>query len=96
MRFDLTVTYDDGTTAQVSAGQREMARWEAEDFGCSSLSAMDVKPMTFMQYLAWSALKRAGEVKVPFAKWADTVEEVSDEEDTTPPDPTSPGQSAEG
>ena len=41
---DLTVTYDEGEPVHVGAGQREMAEFEAQSFGCSSLTALDVKP----------------------------------------------------
>jgi hypothetical protein len=105
VRFDLTVTYDDGTEAKVTAGQREMAAFEAEPFGCGSIQALDAKPMTFMRYLAWSALRRnhygqgmAGSEKFPaFEKWSKDVEEVSDgEEAPAEPDPTRRDPPAEG
>lgn len=92
--FALTVTYDDGTADKVTAGQREMARWEAEPFGCASLTAMDAKPITFMRYLAWAALSRKPGATLPaFAKWSEGVDEVSDAEaDAAATDPTSPGR----
>jgi hypothetical protein len=110
-RFKMSVLYDDGTSAVVGAGQREMAAWEAEPFGCASFAAMDVKPVTFLRYLAWASLRRAaagfcdGGGKFPtFEKWSATVDEVSDyqeeeEEDAAAAEaagPTRPDQPAEG
>lgn len=92
----LAVTYDDGTVQEIPYGQREMAEWEAQPFGCSALDAPNVKPVTYFRFLAWSALRRAQEIKpVTFEKWAAGVDEVralGEPEDR--PDPTSPGQPA--
>ncbi|HVQ96135.1 MAG TPA: hypothetical protein VMU51_34260 [Mycobacteriales bacterium] len=100
LRFDLVVDYEDGDPVEVTAGQREMAQWEAEAFGCSASLAMDQKAMTFMRYLAWAALRRRHyPEKFPtFGKWSETVLTVApkdDEEDEQAPDPTRPDPSSE-
>lgn len=94
MKFDLNVTYDDGSHTTVTAGQREMAAWEAEPFGCSSAAAMDTKPMMFLRYLAWAALRRTTAGVAPYAKWQAGVDEVEapDDLESTTPDPTNPDQ----
>lgn len=95
MKVGLSVTYEDGTTVEVSAGQREMADWEGQPFGCATTDAMDRKPMMFLRYLAWAALKRRGE-KRSYAVWSDAVETVADAEPDEAPntDPTRKGRRA--
>jgi hypothetical protein len=95
MKFEVTVRYDDGTEEKVTAGQRDCAAWEAEPFGCSSVGAMDQKPMMFLRYLAWSALRRSRPGVPPYAKWqagVDEVEPPDDDEQGVTPDPTNPDQ----
>jgi hypothetical protein len=90
MKLDLTVTYEDGTTTEVQAGQREMAEFEQQPFGCASTDAMDVKPMLFVRFIAWSALRRRGERR-SFSVWSDTVDDVEPGDDMeVAPDPTDP------
>ena len=98
MRFELTVTYDDGTVQKVVAGQREMAAFEAEPFGCSSAAAMDLRPMTFLRYIAWAALRRTTAGVPAYPKWSAGVDEVAapDVDEVPAPDPTNPGPPGEG
>lgn len=96
MKLDLTITYDDGSTLAVTPGQREMADWEAQPFGCSSLDAFNLKPVTYFRYLAWAFLKRTDGLKTPFPRWSEGVEDVQftagAEEPDGRPDPTSPSR----
>ena len=90
MALDLTITYEDGTTRDVRAGQREMSDWEAQPFGCSSLEAFNVKPVTYFRYLAWAVLKRTDGLKTAWPRWSEGVDEVklSGDEPDDRPDPT--------
>jgi len=94
----LEVQYDDGRTEEVTAGQREMAAWEREPFGCGTLVASEKSPVLFFRYLAYAALRRQRKLQVingmppSFDVWAadvESVEPVSDDE----PDPTNQDQS---
>lgn len=95
---DLTVTYDGGTTDGVTAGQREMAEFETQPFGCSSLEALQSRPVVYLRFIAWAALKRQDRLPkkgMPYTAWSETVEQVSfaDREETQEaPDPTPRGQ----
>lgn len=94
MRLNLTVKYDDGRTADVTPGQREMADWEGQPFGCSSLDAFHLKPVSYFRYIAWAFLKRTGGLRESFAKWSEAVDSVEftegKEEPDGRPDPTNP------
>lgn len=88
-RITLEIEYTDGRTQTARAGQREMAAWEREPFGCASTTAFDTKPTAFSLYLAFAALKRANELgpQAPsFEDWLDTVEgvELAGAEDVGP------------
>lgn len=103
MKFELTVLYEDGTEATALAGQREMAAWEREKFGCSSAVAVEEKPILFFRYLAYAALKRTRQLPdspvkgagLSFDGWSDLVEEVEPVEDDEAPDPTPEDQPQE-
>jgi len=99
MSFTLDVEYDDGTQTQVVAGQREMADWEGQPFGCATTDAMALKPMAFLRFLAWSVLRRQGERR-SYSVWSDNVVSVfpvddGDDESEAAPVPTGAGQSDE-
>lgn len=94
---DLTVTYDNGKAEDVTAGQRELAEFELQPFGCSSLEALHTRPVVFVRYLAWAALKRQDRLPkkgMPYSAWGELVETVAfaDTESAETPDPTKPGQ----
>lgn len=94
MRFDLTVTYDDGTTETVKAGQRELACWEREPFGGPSTD-LETKPVLIFRYLAYAALRRTWRLEhidgkpASFEDWDDLVDSVDMEgDDDADADPT--------
>jgi hypothetical protein len=97
-RFELVVRYDDGTDAEVVAGQRECAAWERAPFGCSTMAAMDKAPVLFVRYLAFAALKRLRRLppnddnrQPTFDQWDATVSDVEDVgADDDDADPTTP------
>lgn len=104
LRFDLVVTYEDGTQQTVSAGQRECAAWERQPFGCGTSAAAEKSPMLFVRYLAFSSLWRLRMLPrnddnktVGFEEWdrmVDSVEDVSPDDDESP-DPTKQSQPQE-
>lgn len=94
---DLTVTYDNGKAEDVTAGQREMAEFELQPFGCSSLEALHTRPVVYLRFIAWAALKRQDRLPkkgMPYSAWGELVESVRfvDADSAEAPDPTQPGQ----
>jgi anti-sigma factor RsiW len=90
LRMELTVTYLDGRPPQtVTAGQREMAAWEREPFGCGTGVAETQKPMLFARYLAWRALAFGG-LRTGFAAWDETVDMVDMVDDEATADEADP------
>lgn len=56
--FDLEVIMDGAAGPElVTADQRDVARWEAQPFGCGFSLVMN-KITVFYRYIAWAALKR--------------------------------------
>lgn len=96
--YDLTVTYDNGTTEAVTTGQREMAEFETQPFGCNSLEALGARPVVYLRFVAWAALKRQDRLPkkgMPYTAWSETVESVKftdEEEEQVATDPTPQGQ----
>lgn len=107
--IDLVITYDEdpavagdvaGHVHQVRAGQREMAAWEREPFGCSSTQAADRSAVLFFRYLAWRALWRTRQLpkvegkSLTWEAWDAIVESVDPAVAQPPPvDPSSPDPS---
>jgi hypothetical protein len=90
IQFRLIATFEDESTLEITAGQREMSAWEREPFGGSSANALDDKPVTFLRYLAWDALRRAKLTQKSFSVWSDWCTDVDDisegEEEVVPTD----------
>ncbi|MDW3849655.1 hypothetical protein NMK34_23865 [Micromonospora sp. BRA006-A] len=60
IQIALRVEMEDGAVHNVVADQRDVARWEVQDFGCL-LSEIDSRsPMLALRWLAWSAMSRRG------------------------------------
>lgn len=95
LQMTLVVTYVDATRPPdtVVAGQREMGAFERDPaIGCSSAKAHELRPVTFLRWLAWAALKRRG-LKQGFAAWDELVDEVVPPDDEPAEvDPTTPDQ----
>jgi len=94
---DLTVTYDNDATEEVTAGQREMAEFETQPFGCSSLEALSTRPVVYLRFIAWAALKRQDRLPkkgMPYTAWSETVDQVTfaDREEPTETVPTKRAQ----
>jgi hypothetical protein len=93
----LTVHPDEGEPFEVTAGQREMAQWEAQPFGCNAFDALGVKGVTFLRFLAWAAIRRAGQKAPAFDAWSATIDRVDfaeDDDQGKAPGPTRRGRRA--
>ena len=94
--FELRAEMEDGTTYDVVADQRDVAKFEVQDFGCSARDMLS-RIATAYRYLAWSALTRRGEIKTPWQEFDAQCVEVTDtpdEESAVPADAEDPGQPA--
>jgi hypothetical protein len=61
LTFDLNVEMEDGSTYQVVADQRDMAKWEVQPFGSSFQNALNgERQLLFTRWVAWSASVRRG------------------------------------
>ena len=80
MLLELHVEMEDGATHDVVADQRDIARWEIQDFGCP-FSEFDTRSMLAMRWLAWSALTRRGATTLPWPEFDAVCIEVADPED---------------
>lgn len=63
--IELRAEMEDGPTYDVVADQRDVAKWEIQDFGCP-FSDIDTRSMLALRWLAWSALSRRGLIDL---KW---------------------------
>lgn len=59
--FELRAELEDGTTLDVVADQRDVAKFEVQDFGCSAVE-LSSRMATAYRYMAWSALTRRGQL----------------------------------
>ncbi|SIQ07276.1 hypothetical protein [Micromonospora avicenniae] len=95
--FELRVEMEDGTTYDVVADQRDAAKFEVQDFGCS-ISAIDSRLATAFRYMAWSAMTRRGETKLSWkdfdAQCIEVIDMPEPEEAGEPGDALDPGQTA--
>jgi len=89
--FNIQVVYDDGTEIETNPGQREIAAWEMEPFGCGMEAALKDKQVSFFRYVAWAWLKRTKGEQRTFHGWSARVDEIRDTPGE-PADPTSPDQ----
>lgn len=95
LNFELIVTLDDAEPFSVVTDQRDVAKFEIQDFGYP-IDQLDDRPkMQFFRYIGWSASARRGLTDL---SWEDfdaacaEVMPVDDEEDAAAADAEDPGQ----
>lgn len=95
--IEIRAEMEDGTVHDVVADQRDVAKWEVQDFGCS-FAEIDTRPMMALRWLAWCALSRRGETKLAWPEFDAQCIEAGDpgdpEESGLPADGVDPGQPA--
>ena len=76
--FEMLVRMDDGGEHDVVADQRDLAKWEVQDFAGD-------RPVLQVRFLAWSALSRQGVYRQPWDRFnnVDCVEVVDKVEPPT-------------
>lgn len=72
MTFEFEIEMDDGETFTVPGDQRDMARYEEQDFCDFARSNLTVR------YLAYSAAVRAGKIKLSWPQFKDRCVEARD------------------
>lgn len=79
IKYELLVEYENGDTDEVVAGQREVAEWERQPFGCCFVDVFDKSAINFFRFIAWAALRRQGRLPInPQTKKAATYEAWSE------------------
>jgi hypothetical protein len=97
MTFDLSVEMEDGSTFDVRADQRDVARWELEKFGCP-VTEIESRMMTFLRFVGWNAGYRNGLTTLSYkdfdAQCVEVADVSPDEEDDDAENPGRPAASA--
>lgn len=99
VKYALAVHMEDGTQYTVDADQRDVAKWEMQPFGTSG-NAMGERIHLAMRFMAWSALRRMGTMKLAWDEFSEQCVEVVDAKGTgdieaETPDPTQKARSEE-
>lgn len=99
LRFELHIELDSGEEYDVVSDQRDIARWEVQDFGWPIVKIEDQASMQFFRFIGWSAALRQGLTTLPWSKFDEVLVEampVDDEEDGqgAPDDADDPGRPA--
>jgi hypothetical protein len=81
----MAVEMEDGKTWEVTADQRDVARWEIQPFG-GPLARMSEKLMTFGRFVAWSASKRQGLTDLSWEAFDNAAIEVTEQVRQAPAD----------
>ncbi|MEU5939407.1 hypothetical protein ABZ807_09470 [Micromonospora sp. NPDC047548] len=92
--LEFQVEMEDGTTHEVVADQRDVAKWEVQEFGCPF---DDIHSRVHLGYrwLAWSAMTRRGMTGLSWPDFdAQCIEVVDKPEPDEPGDGLDPGQPA--
>lgn len=97
MLIELRVEMDNGDTHDVVADQRDVARWEVQEFG-TPFNEIKARANLAYRWLAWSAMSRRGLTALSWSDFDATCLEVSDlpepDEAVDPGDRLDPGQPA--
>ncbi|MCW6008504.1 hypothetical protein K1W54_28765 [Micromonospora sp. CPCC 205371] len=86
--FDFKITPDGLEPFEVTAGSRDVLKWERTTKGASFKGIAEDLKMTDMYKVAWIAAKRQGLYEGTLAEFEDDCE--IDFEETDEPDPTRP------
>lgn len=92
--YELRAEMEDGTTYDVVADQRDLAKWEVQDFGCP-FTEMENRAMLASRWLAWSALSRRGLIDLKWPDFDAQCVEVGSIPEPNEADPGQPAQSEE-
>jgi hypothetical protein len=92
-QYSMSVEMESGERWEVTADQRDIARWEIQPFG-GPLSQISAKIATFGRFVAWSASARAGHTSLTWADFDNAAVEVTELETPAADDAADPGKRA--
>jgi hypothetical protein len=96
MMWTLEVEPEQGEAFSVVADQRDVARFEAEPFGWPITQIQERAGTMFWRYLAWTACRRTGKLRMTWEQWGDKIVDVTPAPggDGAPDDAQDPGSPA--
>jgi hypothetical protein len=94
--FKLEVDMEDGGHYEVTADQRDCAKWEVQPFGTSMANYKD-RLFTFMRFVAYSALSRQKQLKMTWSQFDEKCvnADITGDVEGDDADPTKSAASAE-
>lgn len=75
LALDMTVTFEDGRTVDIVCKTPDFLAFEAHFDKAFTVLSTDAR-LTYLMYLAWSAIKRTGGTDKPLEEWAADVSMV--------------------
>lgn len=75
MKLNLQLTYQDGTTKDVTTTTADMVAFE-DKFNVSIAKLGAETRISWLLFLAWHAEKRTGATKDSYEKWLESVENI--------------------
>lgn len=72
MRLDMKLEHEDGTVEEVTATVPDLMAWEKK-YGTKTSDLTNGVAITDLAFLAYSALKRTGQVTKTFEAWSSTL-----------------------
>lgn len=88
MQINMVARMDDGTEFDIKADQRDLAKYEQQDFYTEN------GRFTQMRFVAYNYLRRTGQTKLMWQKWDDTCVEIESKK-ADAVDPTQQDQPSE-
>jgi hypothetical protein len=79
MKITLRITFNDGTTRDITVSAADMVAFE--DKFNMSISKLDEARISWLLFLSWHSEKRRGITTKSYEEWIDDVETIGAEED---------------
>ena len=79
MRFNLVITFADGTTKEITAGAADLVAFE-DKFNVSVGKLATEQRLGHLLFLAWHSEHRTKSTKLSYEEWLETVEQVGEAE----------------
>jgi len=79
MRFNLVITFADGTTKEITAGAADLVAFE-DKFNVSVGKLATEQRLGHLLFLAWHSEQRTKATKLGYEEWLETVDGVGEAE----------------